>query len=136
MSEVVRRYRLIVDELVAADLTRVRFADPAAYDELQVFFEDLESDVSWCQAIADPHYQDLQIESVAYFEYLQSEGKNVYRVKFYNVRDWRIITAADHIGKIIAILAIMERCQDYQNDSDFISRLRKSYDALGLASLK
>lgn len=133
MSDVSRRYRLVVDTEVAADLIRVRSSDKAAYDELQVFFEDLQGDSDWCQAIADPSYSDHQIESVLPFWHLQGERKNAYRVKFYNVASWRVITAADHRSMKIAVLAIMHRDQNYQQDSAFIARLRKSYDSLGLS---
>ncbi|KQZ64611.1 hypothetical protein ASD67_09155 [Sphingopyxis sp. Root1497] len=135
MSEVNRRFRLIVDEEVAADLIRVEREDKQAYDELQVFFEDLEGDVSWCQSIVDPHYSDNQIESVEPIWFLQDEKKNIYRVKFYDVQGWRIITAADHQKRLVAILAIMKRDQDYQSDKEFSERLRRSYDTLGFTAI-
>lgn len=135
MSEVNRRFRLIVDEEVAADLIRVKREDLRAYDELQVFFEDLEGDVSWCHSIVDPHYSDGQIESVEPIWFLQDEKKNIYRVKFYDVQEWRVITAADHRQKLVAILAIMKRQQNYQSDKAFSERLRRSYDALGFTTI-
>ncbi|MEB3416048.1 hypothetical protein VCJ71_08225 [Alteriqipengyuania sp. WL0013] len=131
MSEVHRRYRLVVAEEVAADLIRVRSEDKLAYDEMQVLFEDLEGDEGWCDAIADPTYSDSQIESVKALRYLANEGRNVYRVKFLRVRKWRIITAANHQGKIIGILGIMHRDQNYEDDSTFSKRIRQSYDTLG-----
>lgn len=134
MSQVPRRYRLVVDTEVAADLIRVRGIDQEAYDELQVFFEDLQGDADWCAALADPTYSDHQIESVEPFWYLQSERNNAYRIKFFNLAGWRVITAADHKAKKIAILAIMQRSQNYEQDTAFVERLRKSYESLGLSN--
>ena len=135
MSQVQRRYRLVIAEGVAADLARVQQDDPSAYDEMQVFFEDLEGDESWCACIADPTYSDSQIENVKPLWYLQSEGRNIYRIKFVEVGGWRVITAADHPGKRIGILGIMYRKQDYESDPVFSQRLRRSYDALEFAAL-
>ena len=135
MSEVSRRYRLVIDKQVAADVSRVQREDSNAYDELQVFFEDLSGDDSWCACIADPNYSDEQIQDIVPIWTLQDEGKNVYRVKFVEVAGWRVITAADHIAKKIGILAIMKRDQDYQSDPVFIERLRKSYEALEFSAL-
>ena len=134
MSDGSRRYRLVVDSEVAVDLIRMRSSDRAAYDELQVFFEDLQGDADWCRAIADPAYSDHQIESVEPFWHLQEERKNAYRIKFYNVAAWRVITAADHRAMKVAILAIMHRDQDYERDKAFVERLRTSYESLGLAN--
>ncbi|MEZ5680702.1 MAG: hypothetical protein R3E14_05335 [Erythrobacter sp.] len=135
MSQVARRYRLVVAEGVAADLIRVRKEDSGAFDELQVFFEDLEGDESWCACIADPSYSDSQIESITPLWYLQRERRNIYRIKFIEVASWRVITAADHRGKRIGILGVMHRDQDYEADPVFSERLRQSYDALEFASL-
>jgi hypothetical protein len=135
MTEVSRRYRLVVDEQVAADLIRVQGEDVPAYDELQVFFEDLMGDESWCACIADPHYCDDQIENIKPFWRLQNEKKNVYRLKFVDVANWRVITAADHLAKKIGLLAIMRRDQNYESDPEFIERIRKSYEALEFSAL-
>ncbi len=135
MTETSRRYRLVVAEEVAADLIHVEQVDPLAYDELQVFFEDLEGDDSWCACIADPSYSDDQIENVIPVWFLQKTKRNVYRIKFIEVASWRVITAADHRNRKIGILAIMHRRQNYEEDPILAERLKGSYDALEFASL-
>ena len=135
MTETSRRYRLVIAEEVAADLIRVKEADSDAYDELQVFFEDLEGGDSWCACIADPSYSDSQIASIEPFWHLQNERRNVYRIKFVEVGRWRVITAADHRSKRIGVLAVMHRDQNYEADKAFLERLRKSYDDLEFSQL-
>lgn len=135
MSEVPTRYRLYVAREVADDLAYVQSEDVIAYDEMQVFFEDLEGDESWCACIADPNYTDGQIEDVKALEYMQNERRNIYRLKFYEIAKWRIFTAADHRTKKIGILGIMHRSQDYEKDSEFSMRIKDSYDALEFAPI-
>jgi hypothetical protein len=52
-----------------------------------------------------------------------------------DVGAWRLLTAGDHRSRTVAVLALMHRDQDYENDQELIERLRESYDRLGFGKL-
>ncbi|HEV7343167.1 MAG TPA: hypothetical protein VGN68_16190 [Sphingopyxis sp.] len=131
MSSVERRYKLIVDGHVSGDLAQVRTKDRYAFAKLYVFLEELKGSIDDCAKLADEHFADETIENISPFWFLQDRKYNVFRLKLVEIHGWRILTAADHRNREIAILAIMERSQDYQNDPKLIERLKASYEKLG-----
>jgi hypothetical protein len=135
MSEVERRFSLTIDGQVAADLGLVKAKSRLDYFDIMAFIEQLEGDFICCESLIDEHYDEEPIESVEPFWHLQNQRFNVYRVKLVNIRNWRILTAGDHKNRRIAILAIMDRSQNYQDDSEFVQRLKESYDKLEFSQL-
>jgi len=135
MSQVNRRFRLIVDQQVANDFARVKKEDQYAHDQLIVFFEELIGDRRLCENLIDEHFSDFSVESISPFWAMQNARLNVYRVKLYNLGKWRILTAGDHKRREVAILAIMHRDQNYERDAELISRLEEAYERLGFTEL-
>lgn len=130
MSQINRRFKLIVDENVAADLIHIKESDPYAHRHILVFLQEIRGDQIACENLVDEYYSDDTIENIVPFWHLQRERLNVHRIKLIEVKGWRIIVAGDHRQREVAIMAIMNRDQDYQNDNQLIKRLRKSYENL------
>jgi mRNA-degrading endonuclease RelE of RelBE toxin-antitoxin system len=135
MSEVVRRYRLIVDALVYSDIARIKSEDSYACAEIVAFIEEIKADQILCENLIDEHYFDATIENVVPFWAMQSDRLNVYRIKLNHVGKWRILTAGDHRRREVAILAVMHRDQNYEKDKNLIERLRGSYEKLNFGEL-
>jgi hypothetical protein len=135
MSEVTRRFTLIVDQQVTGDLRRVKSEDSYAHAQIIAFLQELHGDQILCECLIDEHYSDLTIESIGPFWAMQSERLNIYRLKLHSVGNWRILTAGDHQKRSVAILVIMRRDQNYQRDADLIQRLKGSYEKLGYTEL-
>ncbi len=74
MSEVVRRYKLIVDELVLSDLKRIKSEDPYAYPDVIVFIQEIRADQILCESLIDEHYSDATIESISPFWAMQANA--------------------------------------------------------------
>ena len=85
MSEVVRRYKLIIDELVSSDLMRIKSEDSYACAETIAFMEEMKADQILCESLIDEHYSDATIESISLFWAMQSDRYNVYRIKLCDV---------------------------------------------------
>lgn len=135
MSEVNRRFRLIIDQSAAADLTRAKEADPWAYAKIFALIQEYSSGTFSPEELIDETFESDDIENVAPFWHLQESRKNVYRIKMIMVRNWRILTAGDRKSKEVAILAVMHRSQDYQKDAALVERIRRSYEKLGFSEL-
>lgn len=135
MSETHRRYELIIDQLVGGDLTRLAEEDRYAHRQIIVFLEELSGDLRLCEELIDEHHSDGAIQSVEPFWFMQQQRLNVYRIKLYLIGKWRILSAGDHRRRQVAILAIMHRDQDYQNDAALILRLKDCYERLGFSEL-
>jgi hypothetical protein len=135
MSEVDRRYTLVVADAVTADLRRVKEESLHARDQIIIFLQELRGDQILCENLINEHYADATIDSIEPFWFMQRQRLNVYRIKLCMVGNWRILTAGDHHQRKIAILAIMHRQQNYEADAELIERLRDSYARLNFTEL-
>ncbi|WP_426265914.1 hypothetical protein [Sphingomonas sp. LHG3443-2] len=131
MSQVDRRFTLLsVDEL-GDDLDRCQTEDSYAYPRILVFLQELDGNSGLCERLIDERYSDHEVQDISPFWHLQDEGLNVFRLKLVDVGAWRLITAGDRRSRTVAVLGLMRRDQDYENDPQFVARLKESYDKLG-----
>lgn len=135
MSQVERRFRLIFDQSVAADLSHVKRLDVEAHAEIYALLEEYSNGTFPAEELIDEHFSSDEIENVSPFWHLQEKGLNAYRLKLVTVRSWRILTAGDHRYREVAVLAIMHRDQDYQSDKALMNRIEKSYENFGFHRL-
>lgn len=135
MSEVERKYKLLVDHNVSQDIRDLKREDPYAHAQVFVLLQELRSDQLLCENLIDENYSDDIIEDIVPFWHLQDSRLNVYRLKMFNAGRWRILVAGDHARREVAILAIMHRGQDYQKDKNLIARLKDSYEKLNFREL-
>lgn len=135
MSEVERRFRLIIDQSAAADLIRVKREDSWAYAKIFALLQEYDAGTFPPEELVDEHFESDEIENISPFWHLQNERLNVYRLKLVSVGGWRILTAGDHVNRQIAVLAVMRRDQNYQADRKLVERIRASYEKLGFRLL-
>jgi hypothetical protein len=133
MSEVQRRFTFIIDDEVELDIEEMLDETPDQADELLIYLEELKGNIGLCEKLIDSGYQDDHIENVKPFEALQRQRYNAYTVRFWNVDDWRVITAVDYRQRLIAILYIMKRTEDY--DAQAQARSKAAFERLGLDQL-
>lgn len=117
------------------DLNQCKVEDPDAAALLSSHLRELAGDSKRCSCLADEHYFDDVIESVEPLWDLQKQRMNAYRVRYILLARWRVITAVDHRAKQIAIMAVMHRDANYQQDRELWARIEREYDAIGLARL-
>ncbi|MDG2512426.1 hypothetical protein P7B04_06915 [Sphingobium yanoikuyae] len=126
-------YTFLVDDGAVQDLHDAIRENPDEGDLLAVILEEMRGDLNLCAKLIDPGYQDEVINKVEPFWAVQSDGYNAYTVRFYDVHDWRMITAVDHKSRTIAVLYIMRRDENY--DSTVQGHVAEAYDRLGLGRL-
>jgi len=133
MSAVERRFEFLIDDEVDRDIEDVVDADPDAAALIVAIIQEMQGDRTLCERLIEPDYEDDQISSVLPFEALQRKWYNAYRVKLYEVADWRLITAVDHKQRLIALLYIMRRDENY--DDKVQQSVIEAYERLGLSRM-
>jgi hypothetical protein len=128
-------FQILITNGAKDDLIRCKARDPDAAAHISTHLRELAADAHRCACLADEHYSDELIESVVPLWDLQRRRMNAYRVRYILLDHWRVITAVDHPAKQIAIMAIMLRRANYQQDRDLWSRIEREYDGIGLARL-
>ena len=87
------------------------------------------------------YFEDFNVDC---FWHMQNEHqRNVWRLKIFGIDNdgsdftlnHRVIYAPDRLRNTVHVLGIMERNLDYENDKDFIEKIKIRYDRLGLPSL-
>jgi hypothetical protein len=135
MSQISRRFRLIIDHAAAADLIRVRETDQWAHAQIFALLEAYQSGTFPPEELIDERFASDEIADVSPFWHLQNHRLNVYRVKLVSVGAWRILTAGDRSANEVAILAVMHRSQNYQADTALMARIEEAYERLGFKYL-
>lgn len=133
MSTVTRRFEFIIHDDVELDVEDVLKENPEEAAVLIAVIEEIEGDHALCERLVDVGFEDDQVQSVKVFAKLQEQRYNAYTVRLYEVDRWRLITAVDHRQRLIALLYIMRRDEDY--DSVVQERVVKAYEDLGLGQL-
>lgn len=133
MSSVTRRYTFFVDKDVELDVEDCLREDPEEAAVLLAAIEDLKDDRLLCEVLVDVHFQGDTICSVKEFRALQAKRYNAYTVRLYEVDNWRLITAVDHRERMIALLYVMRRDEDYDETAQ--RRVIEAYERLGLRRL-
>lgn len=129
-----RAYQFLYDEAgIAADMKICMNQDRHAFSHIIVILSELRGNPSLSENFVLVGWQDATIEDVAWIESLQAEGINANRVKLWEARGWRLIFFADHPKRKAALVAIMKREQNYEEDTVLWARLRESYERLGFA---
>ncbi|MXP15492.1 hypothetical protein GRI44_12090 [Altererythrobacter confluentis] len=135
MSEIERRFRLIVDQQVGVDLARVRQEDSWAHAQIIALLQEYAAGTFPPEELIDERFESEEIENVEPLWHLQDRRLNVYRLKLVNVGRWRVLTAGDRQSREVAVLAVMHRAQNYQADRPLMDRIKKSYESLGFKPL-
>ena len=133
MTAVDRRFTFIIDEGVDLDLDEIEDEHPDEYDAILVEIEELQGDRTLCERLIDVGYEDDRIIHVKEFAALQARKYNAYTVRVVDADHWRLITAVDHRQRIIALLYIMRRSEEY--DATVQRRVIQAYEKLGLKRL-
>jgi hypothetical protein len=135
MSQIDRRFRLIFDSAAADDLTRVKREDSWAHAQIFALLEEYNSGTFPAEELIDEYFESDEIENVVPFWNLQKDHLNVFRIKLIKVARWCVLVAGDHQAREVAVLAIMNRDQNYESDKALVARIRASYEALGFKAL-
>jgi hypothetical protein len=133
MSAVDRRFTFVVDEDVSLDIEECYAHDPDQAAEILVLIEETKGDHTLCELLVTEGHEDEAIYSVKQYTALQRQRYNAYTVRVVDADDWRLITAVDHRQRIIALLYIMRRDEDY--DETVQQRVVTAYEKLGLNQL-
>jgi hypothetical protein len=134
MSVVPRRFTFIVDDDVELDVDDCLNEDPDEAAVIIAIIEELQGDRGQCERLINEAYEDEAIQSVKQFKALQDRYYNAYTVRLLEVDNWRLITAVDHRQHIIALLYIMRRDEDY--DDEVQRRVISAYEKLGLYKIR
>ncbi len=97
--------------------------------EVSVILREFSGDAKAAELLVDEQYSDLRIESVSQLYSLQAARINAYRVRMVEVREWRLITCVDHFNRVIGLLAVMPRSDDYEKNTTLWKRIERDYDA-------
>ncbi len=133
MSEVERRYRFYVDDDIELDIIDIEDASPDDAAFVVALIEEYSGDRLACERLIDPRTEDEKIKEVKDFVELQNDGYNSYIVKLHEVHHWRLIFGVDHIQRIVGLLYIMKRVENY--DEQVQNRVIAAYEKLGLKVL-
>lgn len=128
-----QRYQLLITEGAKADLRACRDDDRYAAAKVAELLRLISEDRLAIEALVDGRYSDDKIHDVSPIWSLQKKRINAYRVRMVLISAWRIITAVDHKDQRIAILAIMPRDDNYEDNKALWARLEQEYDAIGFA---
>lgn len=126
-----RRFQFIIADGAKADLQECREGDSYAAAKISELLRLVTEDVIAAEALVDERYIDEDIESVCPVWSLQDLRINAYRVRMVVIRAWRIITAVDHKGRRVAVMAIMPRDDDYEANTKLWDRIKGEYDGIG-----
>lgn len=135
MSEVDRRYTLQIEPEFRVDLRECQREDRDAFDEIIVFIQELNKGIVLPENLIDEHFSDENISKVEPFWHLHGEHLNVYTVRFYNIGNWRVLSAGDHNRRRVSLLALMRRDKDYQSDHVLMDRIREAYERINFKKL-
>ena len=133
MSTVSRRFEFIIHDDVELDVEDVLRENPEEAAVLIAVIDEIEGDHALCERLIDVGFEDDQLKSVKAFASLQEKRYNAYTVRLYEVDRWRLISAVDHRQRLIALLYIMRRDENY--DTRVQQRVIKAYEDLGLGQL-
>lgn len=128
-------YQLLVAHGAVADMETCRSRDAYAAATISAHLRELRGDPTICARLIDERYEDDVIGDVEPVRSLQGRNVNAYRVKYLLLGRWRLITGADWIKRRVAILAVMPRDADYEQDRPLWDRIEREYEELGFPRL-
>lgn len=128
-------YQLLITAGAQADLRGCKDQDRYAAALIATHLRELRNDPGRCACLIDEQYFDEVIQDVEPVWSLQRIRLNAYRIKFVMLGGWRVITGADHRSSRVAILAVMPRGDDYQQNQALWARIEREYDELDFPRL-
>lgn len=115
------------------DLRDCKEQDAFAAAYLATFLRELVGGERSVETMIDEHYADDEIVDICQVATLQQKRINAYRVKLVSLRHWRLIFAVDHPTKRIALMAVMHRDKNYEQNVQLWNDIEREYDDLGFA---
>ena len=99
--------------------------------EILVMAEQLEENGPIVECLKVKRYSDddFDIDEIVS---QQAEGRNLWRLKHFKVRDYRVVYCifADRNFEVIHLLGIMPRTENYEKDGSKFRRILEVYDEL------
>jgi hypothetical protein len=124
------RYQFLISHGAQEDLHECRRQDRYAAARITALLREVLSDQVACEALIDDREYDSAIDSVVPLASLHDRRINAYRVRMVEVGAWRLITAVDHRRHRIALLGVMPRADNYEENTDLWARIEQEYDGL------
>lgn len=122
------RYQFLISAGAEEDLHECRRRDRYAAARIATLLREISVDQVACEALIDEREYEPAIESVSPLWSLQDQRINAYRVRLVQVGAWRLITAVDHQKNRIALLGVMPRDDNYQENAVLWARIEQEYD--------
>lgn len=128
-SGTTRTYQFTYDRVgVPGDLKECRRKDEYAYRRIIAILERLIEQPGESEKFITENWQDDVIEDVGLIRTLQRERINGLRVKFWDIKKWRLLFIADHRLRQVGLVAVMHRDQDYESDKVLWDRIKNAVD--------
>lgn len=131
MSDSGNGYQFLITACARADLLACREDDPWAAARISVLLREVASHRVLAEWLVDPTYADDTVRNIGELVSFRAKKINAYRVKFVEIAHWRLIVAADHPTKRIALMAVMHRDVNYDENQDLWKDIEREYDELG-----
>lgn len=130
MSDSVAGYQFLITQGGRDDLIACREEDPWAAARISVLLREIAQHKFYAEWLADPTYSDDIILNVGELVSFRAVKINAYRVKFVEIAKWRLIVAVDHPTQRVALMAVMHRDDNYQDDQTLWEDIEREYDEL------
>lgn len=126
-----RDYQFIITAGAKQDLLACKEEDPFAAATISTLLREILSHGRDASQMVEDDYSDEEIHSVGPLWSLQDMRINAYRVRMALIDRWRLIFAVDRLDQRIALVAVMHRDDDYQNNRALWRDIEREYDELG-----
>lgn len=127
----IRRFQFLISQGAKDDLKACKEEDSYAAAKISELLRDVRDDIIAGEALVDERFFDAVVESVRPVWSLQDKRINAYRVRMVVIHAWRIITAVDYPGRRVAVLAVMHRDENYEDNTELWARIEGEYDSFG-----
>ncbi|RYY22391.1 MAG: hypothetical protein EOP62_23265 [Sphingomonadales bacterium] len=131
MSDSVADYQFLITQGGRQDLLACRKEDPWAASRISVLLREIAQHKFYAEWLADPTYSDDTILDVGELASFRAIKINAYRVKFVEIGKWRLIVSIDHPTHRVALMAVMHRDDNYEEDEALWADIEREYDELG-----
>lgn len=128
-------YSLAIYDDAEKDLDALWDSDEDAAADIDVLLDEIRGDQNLLDLMTVDGYVGDKFDVVE-MRYFRRTRLNIWRLKAgYLEADWtqyRIIYAFEPKKKTYHVLAVMPREKDYEKDRQFVARLERAYDDLGI----
>lgn len=135
MGDSAADYSFLITQGARDDLIYCKQQDPWAASRISAFLRELASRNVYPEWLVDPNYSSEAVDDVQELFSFRAVKINAYRVKFVEIRSWRLIVAVDHPTRRVALMAVMPRKDDYENNTALWAAIEQEYDYHGFTRI-